>query len=284
MSCPVDWKNSFPEGDRYFETPNGILYCGDSCTILQSFPNDVIDLIITSPPYNLGFDYKSYSDQKDYNEYIEWLTDVFLICYNKLIPGGRLCLNIGDQKNGRIPTHAHMINNLTQSGYLLYSTIIWDKQQTRRRTTWGSFNSPSSPSYPSPFEYVLVFAKNSYKLQHKGKSDLTKEEFVQWAYGLWRFSPESKMKKWGHPSVFPEELPKRCIKMNSYLGDLILDPFAGVGTTCIVAEKLSRKWVGIEIEEEYCETAKNRLIADGQNSSVDSSFPKYTKKVDLEEK
>ena len=76
---------------------------------------------------------------------------------------------------------------------------------------------------------------------------------------LWEFAPETKMKKYGHPAMFPEELPKRCIKMNSYIDDVVLDCFAGVGTTCVVAEKLNRRWIGIEINEEYCKIAKERI-------------------------
>ncbi len=107
---------------------------------------------------------------------------------------------------------------------------------------------------------LLIFCKNSFKLQWKGETDLTKEEFIKWAFALWEFPSETRMKEFGHPAMFPEELPKRCIKMNTYVGDIVLDPFAGAGTTCLVAEKLNRKWIGIEISPNYCEITKKRIL------------------------
>jgi DNA modification methylase len=174
------------------------------------------------------------------------------------VNGGRLCINIGDSKNGKIPTHSDLINKLIKK-YLLSTIIIWDKKQVGNRLSWGSFCSPKNVSYPTPFEYILLFCKNHFSLQHKGETDLEKEEFKKWAYAIWEFMPETKMKKYGHPAMFPEELPKRCIKMNSYINDIVLDPFNGAGTTAYVCEKLNRRWIGIEIDEKYCEIAKQRI-------------------------
>ena len=228
--------------------------------------NTKVNCIITSPPYNVDLGnnkynknpYSLYKDNKEHSEYIKWLVNIFNKCYDLLVDGGRLCINIGDGKNGRIPTHSDLIQNLTKK-YLLNSVILWDKKQVGNRTAWGSFKLPSSPSYPTPFEYILIFSKNTYKLQHKGETDLNKEEFIKWAYALWEFVPETKAKKIGHPAPFPEELPKRLIKMNTYIGDIVLDPFMGSGTTGIACKKFNREFIGIELDKIYFEIAKERI-------------------------
>lgn len=260
------WKNNFPKKNRYFETENGILYHDDCTHIINQLPDNSINLVVTSPPYNvhLGYNkykkngYNLYNDNKEHKDYINWLTSIFFDLYPKFVKGGRMAINVGDGKNGKVPTHSDLIQSLSQK-YLLSSIIIWDKKQVGNRTSWGSFNSPSNVSYPTPFEFILLFAKQTFKLQHKGVSDLSKNEFVKWAYALWDFLPETKMKNFNHPAMFPEELPKRCIKMNSYVNDLVVDVFAGAGTTLLTAEKLNRRWIGVELDEHYCEIVKQRF-------------------------
>jgi len=262
----MNWKNLFPKENRYFETENGILYCGDNAKILKTFPKELIDLIITSPPYNVNLgnnkynknSYNLYQDNMEHKKYINWLFSLFKQAYTLIKKGGRVCINIGDGKNGKILTHVDLLSKLKQL-YLVQGFIIWDKQQVGNRTAWGSFKSPSNVSYPTPFEYILLLAKETFKLQHKGITDLTKEEFITWAYSLWRFKPENQMKKYGHPAMFPVELPKRVIKMNTYINDLIMDIFSGAGTSLITAEKMKRRWIGIEIDEKYCEITKQRF-------------------------
>ena len=97
-------------------------------------------------------------------------------------------------------------------------------------------------------------------MQHKGETDLTKEEFVKCAYGIWNVTPELNLKKLGHPAPFPIEIPKRLIKMNTYIGDIVLDLFIGSGTTDIACKQLNRNYIGFEIDEKYCNIAKERLI------------------------
>lgn len=244
------------------------LYKGDCVEVLDLLPNESIDLVITSPPYNIDLGkskhnkngYNLYNDNKPHHVYIDWLRSVFDITYSKLKKGGRVCLNIGDSKNGAIPTSSDVIQFMSNViGYIPMAHIIWDKSQVRNRCAWGSFLSPSCPSFPTPFEHILVFAKETTKLQHKGNTDLTKEEFVSWAYGIWKFAPEKKQKQIGCPAIFPEELPKRCAKMFSYEGDVILDPFMGSGTTGIVCVKHNRKFIGIELDESYYDVANKRI-------------------------
>jgi len=233
---------------------------------IKLLPCSFINLVVVSPPYNLGnigikhkIEYSLYKDNKEFKDYISFLEEVFSLLFNKMAEDGRVCINIGDQKNGEIPTHFFITEMMLRIGYKVFTTIIWNKSQVSNRTSWGSWLSPSCPSFPTPFEYILIFYKNERKLIHKGVSDLVREEFINWSLALWSFAPETRMKKFAHPAMFPEELPKRLIKLLSYPQDIVLDPFAGVGTTLKVAKDLNRKYIGFEIDEKYYNTALERL-------------------------
>lgn len=243
------------------------IYQGDCAKVLKDFPEESIDLVVTSPPYNVDLGnnkyhknpYDVYNDNKEHQEYIDWLKNIFKIIYDKLVVSGRVCINIGDGKNGRIPTSSDIIQFMKEIGYAPHTHIIWEKSQVGNRTSWGSFKSPSCPSFPTPFEHILVFYKEEKKLQRRGETDLTKQEFIDWSLALWKFAPETRQKKFGHHAMFPEELPKRCIKMLSWKDAVVLDPFCGAGTTCKAAQKLGRKYIGIDISEEYVKIAQDRL-------------------------
>lgn len=240
---------------------------GDASKICKKLQNSSIDLVVTSPPYNVNLgnnkynknSYDLYIDNIDHQEYINWLKSIFNVIYDKLVIGGRVCINIGDGKNGAIPTSSDVIQFMKELKYIPYTHIIWNKSQVGNRTSWGSFKSPSSPSFPTPFEHILVFCKESRKLKSKGETDLTKEEFIKWSLALWEFPPETKQKAIGHPAMFPLELPTRCIKMFSYIDAVVLDPFCGAGTTCVAAKQLDRKYIGIDISEKYCTISRQRL-------------------------
>lgn len=226
--------------------------------------NNSIDLLLTSPPYNINLNavkvgYDIYNDNKDHKVYIEWLKKLFELLYPKIKKGGRLCINIGDGKNGAIPTSSDIIQFMKDLNYLPLTHIIWNKAHTNSRTCWGSWMSPSCPSFPTPFEHILVFAKESLKLDCRGETDLTKEEFTKWAYSLWEFSPEKNQKQFNHSAMFPEELPKRCIKMFTYIDATVLDIFSGTGTTCKVAKDLNRNYIGFELSKNYYETSIARI-------------------------
>jgi site-specific DNA-methyltransferase (adenine-specific) len=157
------------------------------------------------------------------------------------------------------PTHAHIINFMTSElKYNMLSTIIWNKNNTSSRTTWGSWLSPSSPSFPTPFEYILIFYNEVKKKQIKGKTDLTKKEFIDNSLALWQFAGEKK-KNTNHPAAFPIELPYRCIKQLTWIGDTVLDIFAGAGTTGVAAKQLNRKYILIEKSLDYINLIKKRL-------------------------
>ncbi|UOR77419.1 DNA-methyltransferase [Helicobacter pylori] len=123
---------------------------------------------------------------------------------------------------------------------------------------WGSWLQASAPYAIAPVELIVVFYKNEYKRQ-KQTSTISKEEFLLYTNGLWSFSGESK-KRLKHPAPFPRELPRRCIKLFSFLEDTIFDSFSGSGTTILEANALGRFSVGLEIEKEYCELSKKRIL------------------------
>ncbi len=127
-----------------------------------------------------------------------------------------------------------------------------------------SWMSASAPYVIAPVELIVVLYKKRWrKTSGSGQSDISREEFMEWTNGVWSFSGESK-KKIGHPAPFPLELPRRCIKLFSYVGDLVLDPFLGSGSTMIAAFLNRRYSIGIDIDSSYCEIAKKRLIAEGK--------------------
>jgi len=244
-----------------------MLYCEDNLyTMSNRIKDNSINLTVTSPPYNVDLGnnkynkkgYDVYEDNKDYKDYLFYLYKRFNLLYQKTVDGGRCCINVGNQKNGRIPLVNDIMNMMLFIGWKVYTQIVWNKNQCSPRTAWGSFNSPSSPSFPTPFEFILVFSKGGYKLKHKGVSDLNKEEFIKFSLARWDMSTAKKSIT-KHPASFPEELPYRCIKMFSYIGDVIYDPFAGIGTTLTVGNMLNRKTIGSEISEVYCDIYNEKL-------------------------
>ncbi len=225
----------------------------DCCDGVMLLPNNSINLVITSPPYNVNIKKDNvhlYKDDIEYKDYILWLKRLFGLIYDKLKIDGRVAINIGNQKNGSIPLVTDIINfMLYELNYNMFSQIVWNKKHTNCRTSWGSWKSPSKPSFPTPYEFILIFSKNSGKLEHTGVTDLTKDEFVKFSLSLWDIKPETR--KFNHPAPFPEEIPYRLIKMLTYENDVILDPFAGTGTTLLISEKLNRCFVGIDNDQIY---------------------------------
>ncbi len=219
-----------------------------------------IDLIVTSPPYNVGIEYNSHNDSISYRDYLVWTERWLKKAFNLMKPDGRMCLNIPLDKNkgGQQSVYADITVIAKKIGWKYHSTIIWNEGNISRRTAWGSWLSASAPYVIAPVETIVIFYKKTWKKLRKGISDITKEEFIEWTNGLWTFSGESK-KKIGHPAPFPLELPKRCIKLFSYIGDLVLDPFLGSGSTVIAAHKLKRKSIGIEIDPTYFKLAISRI-------------------------
>lgn len=223
-----------------------------------------IDLIVTSPPYNVDIHYGSFRDNIPYEKYLDFTRDWLRKAYLLAKPDGRMCLNIPlDKSKGRKgagfqSVYADILMIAKKIGWKYFSTIIWNEGNISRRTAWGSWLSARAPYVIAPVEVIIVFYKERWQKIKKGKSDITREEFMDWTNGLWTFPGESK-KKVGHPAPFPVELPKRCIKLFSFVGDTVLDPFLGSGSTLIACALLNRKGIGVEIDQDYCRLTKIRL-------------------------
>lgn len=245
----------------YFQEENATILCADTLTI-RLIEDNSIDLIVTSPPYNLDIDYKSHNDAKPYDEYLKFTKSWLRKCFKWLKNDGRMCLNIPLDKNkgGHQSVGADLIEIAKSVGYKYHSTIIWNEGNISKSSAWGSWMSASCPYVIAPVELIVLLYKDSWKkTSGTKKSDITRDEFVAWTNGVWTFRGESK-RKIGHPAPFPVELPKRCIKLFSFVGDTVLDPFMGSGSTVIAAKQNNRKGIGIDKEIEYCELAMRRVL------------------------
>lgn len=248
---------------------------GDSEKVLKEFPDNCIDLIFTSPPYNFGLNYENHKDGTEWNSYFNKLFAIFKECIRVLKYGGRIIVNVQPLFSDYIPIH-HIISDFFMREKMIWKgEIIWDKHNWNcKYTAWGSWKSPSNPYLKSTWEFLEIFCKGDLKKTGDKKNiDITAEEFKKFVIAKWDIAPENRMKEYGHPAMFPEELVRRVLKLFSYRGDVILDPFNGVGTTTAVAKRLSRKYIGIDISEEYCKKAEDRL----KNTPVDVSLFDYMK-------
>lgn len=221
-----------------------------------------IDLVITSPPYNVDIQYNSHKDDVSYTDYLEFSRKWIMRCFEWLKEDGRFCLNIPLDKNkgGQQSVGADLTTIAKEAGFHYHSTIIWNEGNISRRTAWGSWMSASAPYVIAPVELIVVLYKDKWKKTSGSKiSDIERNEFMDWTNGLWAFNGESK-KRIGHPAPFPMELPRRCVKLFSYVDDVVLDPFCGSGTTLIAAVTNNRKGIGIDVDYKYCELARKRIL------------------------
>lgn len=234
-----------------------------------------VDLVITSPPYWQLKDYGTknqigYNDS--YEEYINNLNLVWKESYRVLNNGCRLCVNIGDQfaravYYGRykvIPIRTEIIKFCEAVGFDYMGAIIWQKKTTSNTTggasLMGSYPTPRNGILSIDYEFILLFKKLGTPIKPnkeiKEQSKMTKEEWKTYFAGHWNFGGA---KQDGHIAMFPEELPKRLIKMFSFVGDTVLDPFLGSGTTSLSAKKLNRNSVGYEMNPEFIPFIKRKL-------------------------
>jgi len=251
------------EASNLFYSRDNIVIINDDILTTDAISPNSIDLIVTSPPYNVDIQYNARRDNISYQDYLQFTRVWLSRCFEFLKEDGRFCLNIPLDKNkgGQQSVGADITTIAKQVGFQYHATIIWNEGNISRRTAWGSWMSASAPFVIAPVELIVVLYKKRWrKTSGSGKSDITRSEFMEWTNGVWTFSGESK-KKIGHPAPFPLELPRRCIKLFSFVGDTVLDPFMGSGTTLIAAAMLNRIGIGVEIDPQYCELAKKRILS-----------------------
>lgn len=253
---------------------NHTLITGDSRN-LSLIPDKSVHLIITSPPY---WQLKDYGNDKQigfhdsYEDYINNLNMVWSECNRILHDGCRLCINIGDQfarsvYYGRykvIPIRTEIIRFCETIGLDYMGAIIWQKQTTMNTTgggaVMGSFPYPRNGILKIDYEFILVFKKQgkapSVSSEQKTLSEMTKEEWNAYFASHWNFGGA---KQDGHIAVFPEELPHRLIKMFSFVGETVFDPFMGSGTTALAARNLKRNSIGYEINPDFTKYYKQKV-------------------------
>ncbi len=242
-----------PENDigRFANT----VLCADSRK-LAKIPDSSVHLMVTSPPYNVG---KDYDEDLMADEYMAMLDDVFAETYRLLVDGGRACINIANVgRKPYVPYHAMIIQSMLGNGFNMRGEVIWEKGAgAGSSTAWGSWCSASNPTLRDTHEYILIFNKGRFG-RGKGNSTITKDQFLECTKSVWKFGPESA-KKVGHPAPFPVELPRRCIQLYTFEGDVVFDPFCGSGSTGVAAVESSRRYLLVDSSKEYVKIAKNRL-------------------------
>ena len=250
--------------------PESKIYIGDSRN-MKEVPDGSVQLVITSPPYGALKDYENDAQiglNQSYEDYINNLNEVWKECIRVLGPDGKLCIDImplfesGNQTpfNRRV-THT-VISDIEKfmdsTGEMFtFALYIWDKRKIVRFSSFGSYPYPTNIFSTFPYEWIIVFCKKGKREkvsdEIKEKSKLTQKEWADWAVNsFWEMQP-AKAKAEGHPAPFPKELPHRLIKLYSFYGDTVLDPFMGTGTTAEAALELGRNCIGYEINPEYAD-------------------------------
>jgi site-specific DNA-methyltransferase (adenine-specific) len=229
-----------------------------SSEAMTQLPDTSVHLMVTSPPYNAQ---KEYDEDLSLEDYLELLFRVWQETYRVLVPGGRACINVANLgRKPYIPLHSYIIDQMLEIGFLMRGEVIWDKASSASPSTaWGSWLSASNPVLRDVHEYILIFSKDSFKRPRGERvNTIEKEDFLAWTKSVWDFKAV-QARTIGHPAPFPVELPHRCIQLYTYEGDVVLDPFAGSGTTCVAAKQDGRHYVGYDLVPEYCDLAEQRL-------------------------
>lgn len=267
-----------------------IVITGDSKR-MDLVPDKSVHLVVTSPPYwnlkDYGNDDAIGQSSSTYEEYLESLWVVFKECVKKLVPDGKLIVNImpillpGKTSKFKRRVTKTVITDIEEfmnslGNMYFHSLYIWDKRKAVRFSSWGSYPYPPNLLSTYPYEWIIVFSKSGKRSrvskEIKEASKITHEEFTDWVQNsIWDFQPASA-KKEGHPAPFPEELPRRCIRLYSFVGDTVLDPFAGSGTTLKVARELGRNSIGYEINPEFESIIRAKIGADDKTSDDTFEF------------
>jgi site-specific DNA-methyltransferase (adenine-specific) len=259
---------------------------GDCVVEMGKLPEATVDLVVTSPPYNVGIDYDSHDDRmtmEDYWKFTEqWLSNAFRL----LKDDGRIAVNIPYEVNvqdrgGRILFMSEFWNIMNKVGFQFYGLVDLDENSPHRSktTAWGSWMSPSSPYIYNPKECVILAYKKDRIKKVKGEpqwkgelvdleqedgtikqkmmyQDEDKKEFMSLVYGQWEYFADTKQQT---KATFSMDIPMKAIKILTYRNDVVLDPFTGSGTSLVAAEISGRRWIGIELSENYSKVANDRV-------------------------
>ena len=241
-----------------------------------------VQMVVTSPPYNVGVGYDAWDDNLSFQDYWEFMLLWLKECYRVLVPSGRIAINVpnignssdfGGKGKGVIAHMPLTITAMQEAGFQIRDCITWFKTHDEsideveqsfcgNNTAWGSWQSPSNPFCRSFSEFIVVAHKESPTLAWKGHSDLAREEFMLWTRNVWLMATVSNPE---HPAPFPLELPSRLIKLYTYPGDLILDPFSGTGTTVKAAHQLNRRAIGLDLSPNYLVRAQYEVSVQSGN-------------------
>jgi site-specific DNA-methyltransferase (adenine-specific) len=268
--------------DKMIENYINKVINGDCIEVMKEMPESFVDLIVTSPPYGVNIKYDTHDDDMEINEYLEfsknWLTEA----YKVLKDDGRIALNIPyeinrQEKGGRIFFVSEVYQVMKQIGFKFFGIVDLEEDSPHRSktTAWGSWMSPSSPYIYNPKECVILAYKKNHIKKVKGEpqwkgepitteegktkmlyTEQDKKEFMELVFGQWKYLNDSRpMTK----ATFSMDIPTKAIKILSYKNDIILDPFNGSGTSCVAAETLDRRWIGIELSENYTKISIERI-------------------------
>jgi modification methylase len=225
---------------------------------MDELPDSSVHLMVTSPPYNVG---KVYDQDLTLADYRTLLRNVFKETFRVLVNGGRACVNVANLgRKPYIPVHSFVIQEMSGLGFLMRGEIIWNKSASSGTSTaWGSWKSAANPTLRDTHEYILVFSKGNYSRYPNGKKNtIGRDDFLAFTKSVWDFPAESA-RRVGHPAPFPVELPSRCIQLYTFQGDVVLDPFCGVGSSCVAAAKGDRHYIGYDVNSEYVAAANRRI-------------------------
>lgn len=255
---------------------------GDTIDVMSEMPEGWVDLVVTSPPYNVGIKYDTHNDEIVMDEYWEWSEKWLTEAYRLLKDDGRIAINIPYEVNvqargGRVFFASEIYQVMKKVGFKFYGIVDLEEDSPHRSktTAWGSWMSPSAPYIYNPKECVILAYKKVHikkvkgEPQWKGEPYLTedgknkvayaeqdKKEFMELVFGQWKYFADTRTLT---KATFSMDIPEKAIKILSYRNDVVLDPFNGSGTSCVAAVVHDRRWVGIELSSNYCEIAKQRI-------------------------